>query len=94
MRAVAQAYRRLIEACPAGEVVNICSGRMHALREVIDLAASITGQRLRVEVNPAFVRANEVRRLGGSPARLRSIIGEWDSPPLDETLRWMLEAKA
>ena len=89
---MARAYRRLVETCPAGQVINICSGRLHALREVLDLAASITGHRPRVDVNPAFVRAKEVRSLGGDPALLRSIIGEWESPPLEETLRWMLAA--
>mgnify|MGYP003667555280 CR=1 FL=1 len=93
VRAVAQAYRRLIEACPAGQVVNIGSGSLHSLREAVDLASAISGHRLRVDVNPALVRANEVRTLGGSPAKLRSIIGEWTSPPLEQTLRWMMETK-
>jgi hypothetical protein len=39
--------------------------------------------------NPSFVRAHEVRSLLGSAERLRSIIGEWDFPPLHETLEWM-----
>ncbi|AYH45323.1 GDP-mannose 4,6-dehydratase [Azoarcus sp. DN11] len=91
VRAVASAYRRLLEVCPVGETVNVCSGRTHSLREALAMAEAITGQSMRVEVNPAFVRANEVRRLGGDPAKLRKLIGEWDSPPLEETLRWMLE---
>lgn len=91
VRAVADAYRRLLEAKAAGQVVNVCSGRTHSLREVLEMVAQITGHELRVEVNPAFVRANEVRSLCGSATRLRSIIGDWESPPLEETLRWMLE---
>lgn len=92
VRAVAQAYRRLIELCPAGEVVNTSSGQTHSLRDVLEMASAISGHQMRIEVNPAFVRANEVKTLSGSPARLRSLIGEWSSPPLEETLRWMLEA--
>ncbi|MDX9874766.1 MAG: GDP-mannose 4,6-dehydratase [Spongiibacteraceae bacterium] len=92
VRAVATAYRRLAEVKPVGEIVNICSGRTHSLREVIAMAESLTGHSLEVTVNPAFVRANEVRSLRGDPSRLRSLIGEWSMPPLEETVAWMLAA--
>jgi len=94
VRAVVQAYRRLVEVCPVGETVNVCSGRLSSLREVLAMAGKITGHPLRVVVNPAFVRANEVRRLCGDPARLRSLIGAWESPLLEDTLHWMLTAGA
>jgi hypothetical protein len=29
--------------------------------------------------------------LCGDATKLRSIIGEWVTPPLEDTLRWMLE---
>lgn len=91
VRAVVEAYRRLLEACPAGETFNVCSGRVHSLREALSIAESISGHRLQVEVNPAFVRANEVKTLCGDASRLRGAIGDWASPPLEDTLRWMLE---
>jgi len=43
-------------------------------------------------VNPAFVRANEVRTLRADTSALEAAIGEWRSHPLDETLRWMLQS--
>lgn len=92
VRAVAQAYRRLLQACPAGATVNVCSGQTYSLREVLQMMERISGHTLNVQVNPAFVRANEVRSLCGSPDMLRSLIGEWQVPALDGTLRWMLEA--
>ena len=46
---------------------------------------------LDVQVNPAFVRANEVKTLCGDATLLRSLIGPWEGPPLRETLRWMLQ---
>jgi GDP-6-deoxy-D-talose 4-dehydrogenase len=90
VRAVVRAYRRLLEVCPAGETVNICSGRAHSLREVLSMAETITGHSMRVEVNPALVRANEVRILRGDSSKLKGMIGEWDTPPLEDTLKWML----
>ena len=91
VRSVANAYRRLLEARPSGETVNVCSGKVHSLREVIAMVEGICGRSIGVRVNPAFVRANEVKTLCGDAARLRSIIGDWATPPLEDTLRWMLE---
>lgn len=94
VRAVADAYTRLLAAPAAvGTTVNVCSGHSHSLREVIAMAEQLTGHQLQVQVNPAFVRANEVKTLLGNPARLRTLIGaDWANPPLPDTLRWMLEA--
>ena len=93
VRAVVQAYRRLLQTpAAAGQTVNICSGQTHSLREVLALAEDISGHTLQVQVNPAFVRASEVKTLSGNPARLRALIGDdWHSPPLQDTLRWMLQ---
>jgi nucleoside-diphosphate-sugar epimerase len=90
VRAVAKAYRCLLAVRPIGETVNVCSGATHSLREVINLAQELTRHQIQVKVNPAFVRANEVHSLCGDPALLRGLIGEWQTPPLEDTLRWML----
>ena len=90
VRAVVQAYRRLLQVCPAGVTVNVCSGRTHSLREVLDMMERISNHTMDVHVNPSFVRTNEVRSLCGSSEKLRELIGDWDVPPLEETLRWML----
>ncbi|MEW5992852.1 MAG: GDP-mannose 4,6-dehydratase [Candidatus Zixiibacteriota bacterium] len=91
VRSVAQAYRLLLDVCPVGETVNVCSGRTHALREILAMAEGITGHAIQVKVNPAFVRPNEVKTLSGDPSKLVSLIGSWETPPLEETLRWMLK---
>jgi GDP-6-deoxy-D-talose 4-dehydrogenase len=91
VRDVAEAYRRLIELAPRG-VFNVCSGEAISLREVLALAQELTGHAPAVRVNPAFVRANEVKRLRGSGAKLDAAIGTWPRRSMRETLRWMLEA--
>ena len=45
-----------------------------------------------VEVNPAFVRENEVKSLRGDNSRLIGTIGSIESIPLKKTLQWMFEA--
>lgn len=89
VRDVARVYARLVSVKPAGEILNICTGVGTSLNEVLDLMASIAGYRIDVRVNPAFVRANEVRRLVGSNQALREHIGFVPSSSLRETLGWM-----
>ena len=92
VRTVAAAYVKLLtESAAIGETFNICSGRAVSLREVVEMVSELSGHALEVTVNPAFVRANEVRTLCGSPHKLEKVIGPLDSIPLRETLAWMLE---
>lgn len=92
VRDVSEIYARLLGNPSAfGATLNICSGTAVSLGEVLAACSQITGHAIEVQVNPAFVRANEVRSLAGSPARLESIIGPMPRIPLEDTLRWMLE---
>lgn len=92
VRAVVDAYARLLECETAiGGTFNICSGRAVSISTVMDLVRAISGRDFTVRVNPAFVRANEVKSLWGSAERLERAIGPLAMPPIEETLRWMLE---
>lgn len=93
VRAVAEAYVRLLEEPrAAGGTFNVCSGRTYSLREVIELVEQISGHRMEVTSSAAHFRANELKTLYGSNARLVDCIGPLQLPPLADTLRWMLEA--
>ncbi len=75
-----------------GETINVCSGAAYSLREVLDQCQEITGHRIVVRQNPAFMRENEIHELKGDNAKLASIVGDMEYPPLRETLEWMLKA--
>lgn len=92
VRTVVAAYVALLDQPASGQVFNICSGRSHSLGDVIELLEDIAGYRIVVKVNPAFVRANEVKRLTGDPTRLRAVVGELPAFELRETLSWMYHA--
>ena len=92
VRMVAHSYRRLLAASPAGQAFNVCSGESHSIAEVIDTVSQLAGYRIEVQVNPAFVRANDVLKLAGSNQKLASVIGAIEPTPLSETLRWMYQA--
>ncbi len=90
VRSVVQAYRRLVEAKPEAGIVNVCSGQTYSLREIMSKCEALTGHRINIEVNPAFVRANEVKTLSGDASLLKSLVTDWQMIPLEDTLRWML----
>lgn len=92
VRAVAAIYRTLLEEGEEGEIVNVCSGRARALREIIEILQRLAGYEIRVEVNPAFVRNNEVRSLVGSTKKLRRMVSIPELFSFEDTLRWMYEA--
>ena len=89
VRTVARVYRELLQADCAGQTVNICSGQPYSLRDIIAMMEAIAGYAIEVRVNPAFVRANEVKTLVGSTERLHALVGQHGHIPLQDTLRWM-----
>lgn len=92
VRSVCDAYLKLLEHGVAGQAYNVCSGQAVSLHAVLDILHELTGHFPDIEVNPAFVRTNEIQRLCGSPDKLATCIGPLHHPPLRETLAWMLDS--
>jgi nucleoside-diphosphate-sugar epimerase len=93
VRMVCQAYLDLLEFGQQGETYNIASGRAVSLRTIILALEDITQHEITVKVNPAFVRANEITTLSGSPNKIEALLGPLNHPSLEHTLSWMLEKK-
>jgi nucleoside-diphosphate-sugar epimerase len=93
VRAVTAYYMKLLQnPQPSGSVFNVCSGKAHTLNDILNLARSISGHEFEVQVNPAFVRANEVKILVGNKDKLDAAVGMIPAISIEETLRWMIEA--
>ncbi|WHO39982.1 NAD-dependent epimerase/dehydratase family protein [Sphingobium sp. AP49] len=75
-----------------GEKVNICAGRAYSLRQIVGMASQIAGHPMRMTVNPSFVRTNEIPTLWGDRRKMDRLAGALPCPPLEDTLRWMIEA--
>lgn len=71
---VCEAYLQLLKIGESGETYNVCSGHPHTLQRVIDELTRLTSHKMQVEVNPAFVRANELHRLCGDPGKLHRLL--------------------
>ena len=92
VRAITAAYTALLNAPLAiGRTFNICSGRAHSLRDLLEMAQTSSGHSIHVKTNPAFVRHNEVQTLVGSRDRLDDLIPDLPNIPIEQTIGWMLK---
>lgn len=89
IRDAAAAYALLLDAAAPPPLLHIASGRAVSIRTLITMLETITAHRMEVVVNPAFIRANELRHQQGDPSRLAAL-GFTPRFELEETLRWML----
>jgi len=86
---VCEIYKKLLESAIKSEIINICSNRVIALKEVIKQMDKIAGYEIVIKVNPAFVRANEIVSLSGSTDKLFGLIGEVNQKDFEKTLEEM-----
>ncbi len=95
VRTVAKIYRRLLEKPPVGEVLNVCSGSSTTIREILKIMSGIANYEIDIQVNPVFVRSNEVKVLRGCSkkllGKLPGISDDLQTYALADTLRWMYE---
>lgn len=89
VRDVVSAYLALLEQGHQG-TFNVCSGRAVALSQVLKLCEELSGRKMKVVVNPNFVRSNEIKTLFGDDSKLRDAIGEYRRYDLKQTLEWMI----
>lgn len=94
VRMVCDAYLTLLEHGQIGQTYNICTGKAYTLEKVIDVLSELSDHKLRVEVSPDLLRANEVHRLCGDLSKLQRVLSltqrELFNPSLRQTLEWML----
>lgn len=94
VESVCAAYLFLLQYGVSGEIYNVCSGRMHSLREVISMFERIAGRSIEVSVDAKFTRPNEVHQLCGDPGKLKKLMTSeghsWNLPSLERTLQSVL----
>lgn len=94
VRYLVKSYLALLQSKVFGKTVNVASGKMYSLREVIHLCETLTGHSIQIKVNPSFVRENEIKELCGDIHLLNCLTdNKLQEIPLRDTLKWMLEAK-
>lgn len=91
VRTIVKYYTKLMTSNTSGKTFNVCSGSTYSLHDIISIMEKIAGYKIRVKINPTFIRSNEVKYLCGSNAKLAAAVGAITPIPLTETLCWMYE---
>lgn len=92
VRDVVKSYLDLLESSTHSTIVNVCKGESISLRDVISNMKNISGHEIEIQVNPKFVRVNEITRLVGSNMYLKKLIGFSPKYTIEDTLISMYES--
>jgi len=92
---ICNAYLGLLDAGIPGETYNICTGNLRSLGSIIDTLIKITNHSIQININPEFVRPNEVYQMCGNPDKLMTLLAqhkiELYIPTIEETIKNMLK---
>jgi nucleoside-diphosphate-sugar epimerase len=94
VRWIAQAYTKLLSTSNQGlNTVNLCSGKLLSIRDIIELLQQITGHTLKVETDSSLVRQADIKRQYGDNQKLFSLTPKLLVPvEFKETLKWMVHS--
>jgi len=99
VRDTIRAYTSILERGIPGRPYNVCSGRAITIREVLDRLLARARVPVRIRVDQARLRPNDVPLMLGNPARIQAELGWSPDIPLDQTLDdllndWRARSKA
>lgn len=89
---VVEAYVRLTRVSTDYAVVNLCSGSVVHLADIVPMLVEITGQPMTVIRDERFVRGGEPRIIRGSTEFLHALIGTFPRRPFRLTLERIVGA--
>jgi nucleoside-diphosphate-sugar epimerase len=91
VREVAAIYCDLAYNTQTIDVINVGSGQLYTVLDIMAMLTKITGHEVDIEINPSYLRPNEVEILGCSVEKLKSTLPNRKYPEFVETLKWMLD---
>lgn len=92
VRDIVRGYRLSYEKFTPGGIYNLASGRVVAIREILETLISFSSRSIEVVCDPARFRKAEVRKVEVSVERFRNATGWEPRIPLKQTLRKVFEA--
>jgi len=91
VRDTVRAYAMLVERGQRGRAYNVCTGRAVTVRELLDRLLARARTTIKVHVDPARYRPNDVPLVLGDPSRIQREVGWTAEILLDRTLDDLLE---
>lgn len=87
VRDLARAMVLLMNTAPSGSIYNICSGRVHSIRDLVVMMAEQQHLDVQIRRDPNRVRAVELPLLIGSPEKLMSLTSWKPLISIEDSLR-------
>jgi GDP-4-dehydro-6-deoxy-D-mannose reductase len=91
VRDTIRAYQAIVERGRPARIYNVCSGRAHAIGEILDGLLAQARAPIRVRVDPALLRPNDNPLVLGDNARIREELGWTPTIPIERTLKDLLD---
>lgn len=83
-------YYQLLLSNSKSEILNVCSAKTNSIEQILSYMEEITNYKIKIKINPKFVRKNEIKSLKGSTQKLYSIIDDFSNEySLKKTLEKM-----
>ncbi|WP_447955913.1 NAD-dependent epimerase/dehydratase family protein [Vreelandella sp. EE7] len=96
VRDIVAIYAQLLAAWPpeadSASVINIGSGEATSLTTLVRKLESLAKHSIEINVNPAFIRANEIPELKACTKRLKAWAPDIERIPIEHTLADMLKS--
>jgi GDP-4-dehydro-6-deoxy-D-mannose reductase len=90
VRDTVRAYQLILERGADGQAYNVCSGRAISIGALLDKLLAHARVPIKVRVDPARYRPNDVPLLLGDPTRITTELGWLPEIPLDQTIEDLL----
>jgi GDP-4-dehydro-6-deoxy-D-mannose reductase len=91
VRDTVRAYRMILERGRPGRAYNVCSGHAIVIGDLLEMLLARARVPIRVRVDPARFRPDDVPLLVGDPSRIHEELGWLPLVPLAQTLDDLLE---
>jgi len=94
VRWIAEAYTKLLTTPSCGLIkVNLCSGQLTGIRDIIATLEEITGHKIKVQTDNNLVRQADIKRQCGNNDKIFELLPNLSSPiAFKETLNWMVKS--
>ena len=95
VRWIAEVYTCLL-ATPANGIrnVNLCSGRLIAIKEIITILQDVTGHEINIETDKGLMRQADIKRQCGDNKKLFELLPDLSPPiPFEKTIQWMVDSQ-
>lgn len=91
VRDTVRAYRLILERGTPGRPYNVCTGRSMAVRDLLEMLLARARVAIRVAVDPARYRPNDLPLVVGDPSRIRDELGWTAQIPIERAVDDLLK---